>query len=188
MEWPPVQTKQDFVRRYALGEFGNHSPTWGSLAEFIAYKYPSTRVGLCHIRNRIAGGPTWYSVPGEEVEHHWKQLVLHGADANNLYISLMAPTEQTLFQGEVIQDVGGLDLTYTTVAKPMRDALHERSLRARGIIAVALLRYYLCPRSYEWLQVLLDRYSHHAVEFSTYSRNWGTLPHYNTVFWEVRLY
>jgi hypothetical protein len=100
----------------------------------------------------------------------------------------MAPTEETIFQGEVMWGLWGLELTYTTVALPMRDALLKETKLARGIIATFLLKHFLCPNSYEWLQVLLDYYPDHVVEFSTYSVNWGTLPGYNTVFWEVRKY
>ena len=59
---------------------------------------------------------------------------------------------------------------------------------ARGIMALALLRRYLCPNSYDWMMTLLDRYPDHIVEFNTYSVNWGVLPGFNTAFWEVRLY
>jgi hypothetical protein len=70
----------------------------------------------------------------------------------------------------------------------MRDALRERGKSVGGIIAVSLLRYYLCPQSYDWLQYLFDAYPDHIVEFSTYSVEWGTVPGHNTVFWEIRQY
>jgi hypothetical protein len=100
----------------------------------------------------------------------------------------MAPTEKTLFQGEVQQGIWGVDLYYTTVAKPMREALALWSRQVSGIIAVSLLRKFLCWRSYEWLEYLLEAYPDHVVEFSTYSQQWGTMVDYNTVFWEVRAY
>jgi hypothetical protein len=187
----PVLTKADFVSRYIAGEFGNHSPTWGTLDEFLQAKYTpgrSNKLGQCHIRNRIAGGATYYNIPCIEVEHRWKRLVKHGVDPTSLYISLMAPTEETIFQGEVMRGLWGLELTYTTVALPMRDALLKDTRLARGIIASSLVKHFLCDNSYEWLQSLLDNYPDHVVEFSTYGVNWGTLPSYNTVFWEVRLY
>ena len=182
-QWPPVHTKRDFVRRFALDEFGNHSPTWNTLQEYLAANYNG---GLIHLRNRIAGSKTWYNVAPNDVDLYWQEALASGLTPKDLYISAMAPTEKTLIQGEILQTHEGLNLYYTKVAKPMRDALQEQSDTAVGLRATLMLRHYLCPNSYEWLQVLLDRYTGHVIEFSTYSVNFGTLPHYNTCFWEVR--
>lgn len=186
---PPVLTKKDFVTRYSAGEFGNASPTWNTCLEWLNAhpNYVGLTTDLFHIRNRIAGGKTWYNVPWVAIVPTWITAT-EEVGAGNLYISAMAPTERTILQGEVQQGTNGLELFYSTVAKPMREALREQAEQVYGITAVALLRRYLCPNSYEWLQVLLDRYPFHVVEFSTYSCNWGTLPGYNTVFWEVRRY
>lgn len=180
----PVLSKKDFVRRYAAGEFGNASPTWNEIREFTASRYN----GLVHLRNRVAGGPTWYDISSDEAETAWYKLLEKGVKPQDLYISAMAPTAKTLFQGEVQQGINHLDLYYTTVAKPMREALKSESEQVSGIVATSLLRRYLCPNSYDWLQILLDRYPGHVVELSTYSVEWGTLPGFNTVFWEVRMY
>ncbi len=186
--YTPVTTKRNFVKRYAAGEFGNHSPTWDTLGEFLESGYNS---GLVHIRNRVAGGPTWYDVKPKEVNRLWLLIVgslLDAVDPKTLYISAMAPTEKTILQGEVQRGYNGLDLYYTTIAKPMRDALAIWAKQVNGIIADYLLRSYLCPNSWDWLQTLLERYPDHVVEFSTYSANWGTLDNFNTVYWEVRKY
>lgn len=181
-----VLTKTDFVKRYAAGEFGNASPTWNNLQEWI--KQNGRRFGhLFHVRNRIAGGKTWYNVPYYRLDEVWKVACnLYPSDL--LYISAMAPTELTLIQGEVQEGLWGLDLYYTQVKKPMRDALKEWSRQVNGVTAQYLLQKYLCPNSYEWLSRLLETYPAHVVEFSSYSTEWGTIPGYNTVFWEVRLY
>jgi hypothetical protein len=181
--WMPVRTKQDFVRRYKLGEFGNHAPTWDTAVEY----YNSGYQGMVHIRNRVAGGMTWYNVDPFTFSNRWNAAARHYGETK-LYISAMAPTEQTLFQGELVRGLRGLNLTYSIVAKPMRDALHEQSRFADGALSLFLLQRYLDTNSYNWLQVLVERYPDHAIEFSTYSVQWGTLPRYNTVFWEVRLY
>jgi len=183
---PPVLTKHDFVCRFQRGEFGNRGPTWNTLEEFLAADYS----GLMHIRNRIAGGPTWYDVPADKVARVFKDVTeIDGVRPSNLYFAAMAPTEKTLFQGEVMQSSeNSLSLFYTHVRKPMRDALAQHSSSVSGIIATRLLREFLCPSSYAWLEVLLERYPDHVVEFSTYNCNWGTLPNHNSVFWEVRKY
>jgi hypothetical protein len=183
--------KKQFVKLYNQGVFGNHSPTWDTLEEFLRFKYQLDRsnyIGLCHIRNRIANGPTWYNVPCIEVEHRWKQLLKQGVSANNLYISLMAPTESTTFQGEVMLGIWGIELLYTTVALPMREALQQETKSARGIIASSLLQYFLDVNDYEWLMTLLDNFENHVVEFSVYDHCWGTLPGHRMVVWETRAY
>lgn len=182
--WQPVLTKVDFVKRYAAGEFGNAAPTWNDAEDFLRRGYQD----LCHIRNRVAGGPTWYNVRANRVYALWYEIKGSGIDPSTLYISAMAPTAKTLFQGEVMQTEKGLSLFYSSIAKPMREALAESSKTVVGWRASALLHYYMDERSYDWLQVLLDRYPFHVIEFSTYGVQWGTVSGYNTVFWEVRLY
>jgi len=182
----PVLTKTDFVRRYEAGEFGNHAPTWGTLQEWLDRDW-GTPDQLYHIRNRVKGGLTWYDVPIRRVVSAWsKASKIYGA--YNLYISAMAPTEKTLFQGEVQRGLHGLDLYYSTVVATMREALSKQAHSCYGIIALTLLRRFLCPNSLDWLMCLLETYPDHVVEFSTYSCQWGTLPGFNTVFWEVRKY
>lgn len=181
----PVLSKKDFVRRYAQGEFGNASPTWDN---FDLWQSSHLVLGdLYHIRNRVAGGKTWYNVHWSRLLSAW-QIAVEKCVANQLYISAMAPTEKTLFQGEVQRGLWGLDLHYTTVAKPMREALKVWSDHLQGILVNRLLERYLCQRSQDWLWHLLETYPDHVVEFSTYSVEWGTVPGYNTVYWEVRAY
>jgi len=181
----PVLAKGDFARRYRLGEFGNASPTWESLE---AFQRDSPDEGLYHLRNgRVAGGVTYYKQTPAQVVERWGGV----SDPSAWYCSQQVPlgVEQSLrLQGEVMRTERGLYLYYSTVPLPMRDALRQRAESVYGIMAGLLLRDALCWNSYEWLGVLLDRYPDHVVEFSTYGIPWGTLPHYNTIFWEVRLY
>lgn len=186
MKHPPVSNKRDFVRRYESGEFGNQAPTWNNIADFLD---SGPHHGLFHVRNRIAGADTWYNVQAEDVPGVWERAcTFYGYKPADLYISAMAPTERTLIQGEVQQGTNGLEFYYSTVAKPMREALACESMQVSGTIAVLLLTKYLCPNSYEWLQILLERYPNHVIELSAYECSWGTLPGFNTVFWEVRRY
>jgi len=181
----PVRSKRDFVRRYQAGEFGNASPTWDTLDEYLKSGY----VGPLHIRNRIKGGPTWYDVPCEEIEERWYGVLFYDrAEERDLYISAMAPTDLTLIQGEVQRGFHGVDLFYSTVPKPMRVALMEDGKQIQGASASSVLHSYLNSRSHEWMTYLLEAYPDHVIEFSTYDVNWGTHPGYNTCFWEVRLY
>lgn len=178
--YPPVETKADFVRRFMADEFGNRGPNWATFDEYVESGYR----GLVHIRNKQIGGPTLYNVAPNNVAFYWDGM---DCSPETHYLAGMAPTERTLFQGEVGL-LPELTLTWTTVAKPMRDALRERSMTTGGLLAVLLLQHYMNAASYEWLCELILRYPDHIIEFSCYDTNWGTLPGYNTVFWEVRKY
>lgn len=182
----PVKTKTDFVRRYQMGEFGNASPTWEA-TEFIHCSGRDWKTKY-HLRNKVAGGPTYYNLNENDLLLRCYYLAANGSNLDQFYVSEMAPTAKTLIQGEVMRWHRGLYLYYSTVRKPMRDALAAEAHEAEGVKALTLLRHYLNQRSYDWLEYLLEEYPDHVIEFSTYSECWGTIPGYNTVFWECRLY
>jgi hypothetical protein len=178
----PVLTKHDFVRRYNAGEFGNHSPTWTTLRDFLRAGYR----GLVHVRSKVAGAPTFYDVQDCDVPRVWNNA--HWDYPGQWYLSAMCPTERTTIQGEVSLLAAGLTLRYSTVVAPMREALAKNQHHVQGIIANGLLRKYLCPTSYDWMMYLLSAYPDHVVEFTALSTNWGTVPGVNTLIWEVRAY
>jgi len=180
----PVLTKADFVRRYQAGEFGNRAPTWDTPESFCRSK---TRLGATfHLRCRAAGGPTYYGLDWIDVMSLWR----FQDSPKDWYCSAMAPhAEYGTAQGEVQRSVNWIDLTITTGRFPMREALlTDYTTLVQGLRAISLLRHFMDPPSYEWLEYLLDTYPGHVVEFSCFSRPWGTIPGMNTVFWEVRQY
>lgn len=184
----PVLTKADFVRRYEQGEFGNHSLTWNTLYEWQIDKRVDP-LALYHIRNRTPGGPTWYNIHAGSIRDSWNYLTGYGnINPTSLYLSQMAPMHNTLIQGEVMRWTNVLYLTYSLVPLPMREALAQSTKVAEGIIALELLRTFMCPKSYEWLWYLLEEYEDHVVEFTTFNQEWGTVSGFNTVWWEVRKY
>lgn len=183
MAHEPVLTKVDFVRRYAAGEFGNAPQTWRSLEDFLGSGYRDA----VHVRNGAAGGQTWYGVRAENVVRVWAEASA-SYDPSLLYISEMGPEDARLFQGEVSLGPWGHRLLYTTVCLPMREALRRWSQEVAGLRAKLLLDHFLRLRSREWLDHLLEEYPGHVVEFTTYDREWGTVPGFNTLFWEVRRY
>lgn len=187
----PVNTKADFVRRYRAGEFGNAAPTWETATKWIASDWSIDFGQLFHLRSRIKGGPTYYNLPANDL---YKLVLLHGwQDSPDWYVSAMAPTEKTIINGEVkeFRDFGepaGWDLTYSTVKKTMRESLAEKTEHAQGLTAKGIIKAAMNSASYEWLNVLMDHYPNHTIEFSVYETNWGTVPGFNAVFWEVRNY
>tara|TARA_Y100000361_G_scaffold36089_1_gene30612 strand:- start:54447 stop:55037 length:591 start_codon:yes stop_codon:yes gene_type:complete len=180
MRYSPVLNKRDFVKRYKKGEFGNAAPTWSSVTAFkkaYALEWP-TKDQLFHLRSKEPGGPTYYNLT-------FKKL-LSKKNTENYYVSAMAPTAKTIIQGEIRQSIKHLELRYTTVKKPMRDAFKVEDKTIFGLQVNYVVSSCLDANSQDWLFVLLDRYPNHIIEFSTYSTQWGTVPGYNTVFWEVR--
>jgi hypothetical protein len=175
----PVLSKQDFVRRFTAGEFGNRLPTWNTVAEYLASDYQ----GLVHLRNRQAGGCTLYNQTREQVNNRYY------APGEDWYVSAMAPHEEYgTIQGEVQEGVWGLELTWAPARLPMREALAQGATYSIGLQAWELLVHHMNDLSWEWLQTLLDEYRDHVVEFTCFSRCWGNTPGYNTIFWEVRKY
>lgn len=184
MAIPPVTTKADFIRRYRNGEFGNGPPTWNTIEEFLQSGYK----GLIHIRNRVAGGPTWYDVPANEVWLRFTEICAQHNGAS-FYFSAMCPTHLTTFQGEVcLNEIGQYALHYSVVPKPMRQSLEEGGRHCTGLKAKLLISTYMNAVSLSWLEWLLDAYPQHVVEFTCLSRCWGNMAGYNTLFWECRLY
>lgn len=177
---PPVLTKRDFVKRYNQGEFGNRSPTWDSIKEFLEDFEGIWTDALFHVRNRSPGGKTYYNQTLKDIAT--KTYV------GDYYVSEMAPTESTILQGEVCRNTDGLHLRYSRVKKPMRDALAEAQHHVSRITSIFLLQEVMNQKSFDWLMYLLDEYQDHTVEFSVYDKCWGTIPGYNTVYWEVRKY
>ena len=182
-----VTTKTDFVRRYNLGEFGNRSPTWDNVDEW--YKAPNIGMGdLFHLRNRVAGGLTKYNVAAWDLLDDYEQMLYEGVNSTDIYVSAMCPTERTQIQGEVMRTPSGLYLYYSTIKKPMRDALREGGKEATGLRAKMMLEHYFDTASYEWMQVLLDRYPDHVLEFTCLDVEWGTVPNRRVLWWEIRRY
>lgn len=186
--FPPVLSKNDFVKRFLTNEFGNRGPNWNTFEEFQKSGY----TGLVHIRNRVAGGWGKYDVPYWKVRKELEAAIREHGDT--FYLAGMAPTDRTILQGEVYQRAGatpkqcGWYLYYSTIREPMRAALAKGGKEAFGLEAVSLLKMSMNDADWEWLNILLDRYPGHVIEFSTYSIEWGTLPGHRTVFWEVRSY
>lgn len=177
----PVRSKADFVRRYAAGEFGNRSPTYQTWPELNSQGSSWRRY---HLRCRIAGGPTHYNLDYFQAVKLWRACHNPG----DWYCSEMAPHEFGTIQGEVHQTTNHLDLTYASAELPMREALAKGSRFAQGITATAILKSYMDGASWDWLNYLLGAYPGHVVEFSCFDCCWGTVPHHNTVIWEVRNY
>lgn len=178
-----VLTKSDFYRRFYAGEFGNHGPMWRNLHEWRAARY----FAPVAIRTLVRGGRCDYLIPHNEVESRYAEF-LEVYSPEQLNISAQVPEKDKLLQGEVTVTEGGLSLFWSRDLEPMRIALAKDGRHSRGLAAKHLLESALNPVSMDWLNHLFAEYPGHVVEFTALRYNWGVLPGYNTVFWEVRLY
>lgn len=185
MIYKPVLHKRDFVRRFIAGEFGNKTRNWSRLKDWYADAGTFRQDSLFHIRSRTPGQLTYYNTTEANVPTQWHNV---DGDYGGWYIAEMAPHHAGTLQGEfVVEPLFQVPyLLYTFEKLPMRDALRASRYEATGIMAVSLLKANMCANSYDWMQTLLERYPGHVIEFSCFNRPLGTLPGFNTLFWEVR--
>lgn len=183
--YPPVLTKADFYRRYLRGEFGNRAPTFRTLDEWVASPWRSEPAG---IRSTRPGGRFAHHLEPHAVPMAYLDYLQDGFRPEELVISVSSPKGR-LIQGEV-QDLPGIGLSFywTDDEDAMRPALLRSGRMAYGLEARHLLRCNLDSTSFDWLDVLRDRYPGHVIELTAWDRPWGDLPKLNTVIWEVRNY
>jgi hypothetical protein len=155
---------------------------WKTLAEWKASRYPDPVA----IRSLTVGGRCDYWIPAAELPARYADF-RRTYRVDQLNISAQAPEHEKVLQGEVCRQPD-LQLFWSRNLEPMRAALALDGRQSHGLAALQILRSSLCPNSLDWMMFLLDAYPGHVVEFSSFRRYWGTLPRFNTVFWEVRLY
>lgn len=170
-----ISSKKQFYKLYLAGCLGNKLRTFAYPSELRDSRY----YGTVTARSTSEHDKTClYRLPWQEAIH------LPG----HFCFNESAPDDQLLIQGEVMWTPGGLYLQYSTERSiPMRYALLTAKT-ASGLRAKLILEHFLTLASYEELMGLLERYPDAVVEFSTYDKCLGNLPHRNTIIWEVRNY
>ena len=187
-----IRTKQECYALYRLSHFGNKALAWDTYEELSNSNWK----GKVCIRSKtgMARRKVVYNIPFKDVKKEIRRFERGGVSEESLSFNQSMPDSHLTIQGEVMRGFGGLELTYTTVQKPMNQALTEKRETTRGIKAYYLLRRYLCPSSYSDLEALLGKFDNGileqscVVEFSAYDVNVGDIPNRNTVIWEVRNY
>lgn len=187
----PVLSKTDFARRYIQGEFGNASPSWQDREVFAEetagdYFLKDGTINLYSLRSSKSSDKTLYNADRLKVLIAWKQLERKGI--TGWYASRMAPTKETVFNAELyVCPEKGLRLFYATGPHTMKEGLKLNGRELTGLSAKLFLQVKMPHRDYEWLMYLLEEgYPDHVIEFTTYSRTFGTVPGFKTVYWEVR--
>lgn len=182
--YPPALTKQDFYRRFYAGEFGNHGPMWKTFDEYWGSGYNKPIA----IRTLRRGGRCDYFIERDESRERYRSFLADGYRDEELNFSAQAPEQDKLLQGEVALSDRGIELFGSTSLEPMRVALATAGFHVHGLKAHSWLKSTMCANSWEWLNVLLERYPGHTIEFTTFRYPWGVLPRYSCVIWEVRRY
>jgi hypothetical protein len=180
-----IKSKETNYRLLEKGAFGNRLRMWSSLDELIKSDYCGT-VSMRY-KGDVGGGFVAYEVPILKASSVQQEWIGKGAEQRRIVFNESAPDDKLLIQGELMQGIGGLNLTYSLQQMKMREALKNAD-SAKGLKAKLILEYFLNPCSYDDMNSLFEQFPDHAVEFSTYSMNLGSIPHRNTVIWEVRYY
>jgi len=181
-----IDTKTKFYDYSAKGAFGNQLRVWRTAEDFIdsGYKgniglrYSGKQFGAPWIGNKI---PDDCAVATREI-----LCEQEGYHKEDYYFCEAAPDSMLTLQGEVQRGLTGLDLRYSTKRYNMRKAFELETKHISGVGALYLLQKHLWPTSYDDLQILLDWFPDHVIEFAAFAVALGSVPGRNTVIWEVR--
>ncbi len=200
-----VRNKAQFYEMWEAGLLGNRTRIWRDpvkafewgrdRSNFRAWKNgrwdkPTglPEIGFREIRPAgTPGAGRWQKVPWSQViatAEEWR------AEGRNFIMDDGAPDEYRTLQGEVVRTERGLEGFLDLEGKlPMRPAMAAGYMKHYGYLQTRLLlERYMDANSRDDLDMILDLFPDHAVEFSTFTVNVGVFPRRNTLFWEVRAY
>ena len=193
-----VRNKAQFYEMWEAGLLGNRTQIWRDpeAAYWWGYEKAShspdpTRlpeIGFREIRRQgTPGAGAWEKVPWHHVLETADQWMLNG---RNFIMDDGAPDEYRTMQGEVVRTERGLEGFLDLEGKlAMRPAMAAGHMKHYGYLQTRLLlERFMDANSRDDLDMILDLFPDHAVEFSTFTVNVGVFPRRNTLFWEVRLY
>lgn len=183
-----ISNKKDFVSRYVAGEFGNRTRSWPRVIDFLNDPEGHGTSGWngprkFHLRSKRYSDKSYYDLTVNQLV----QTIPRLSNVKSYYVSEMVNHSYNTIQGELQTINGVLHLSYS-LAKGinMRQAM-QRPQRSTGILALGVLKYWLKPSDFDWLQELRQRYVGHVIEFGCFSNKVGVLQT-NMIIWEVRNY
>ena len=180
-----IKNKTQMYELFNRGLFGNRLKTW-TVEEYLLSDYKG-EVALRYV-GLSPGGPCITGLYRHSLLDEYNRLCAAGYEPSRFIVCEGLDESKRVIQGEVALSENHLDLTYTTVKKPMRPALAEETKYASGLTAQVLLQHHMDANSYSDIMDILDTYNDAVVEFTTNSNDIGICPHRNTVVWEVRNY
>lgn len=179
-----INTKKQFYTFYSNNTLINKIPTWYSFEELKNSSYR----GKVGIRLNYINKKTAFNIPFEKIPSVLDEFEKEGISRDQVNFVMAQPDHKIILLGETKITEKGLYLMYSTVKKPMKNALKEETKHAFGLEAKLLLKNSLWPQSYSELMTLFELFPDSVIEFTAYSQYFGLLPNRNTIFWEVRNY
>lgn len=183
----PVRNKKEMYPRLAAGEFGNTMPAWIDFEKWKSEGFPKYELwGLRH--TRIAGFPGAKLMVSRHEVPRWLEANFKWRDWQ---LSPMTDNIGTVqWEGDVWRHpCGKLSCSGNVLPAPGTWRKHMLTPRLwEGSAAVALLDHVLNDNSRDDLDVLLETFPDHVVEFSALDVCFGTVPGRNAIVWEVRSY
>lgn len=196
---PPVLTKKENYRLFQAMAFGNKLRDWRTVKEWENDGSPAP----VSLRTLLGGGgPCYYNLSGSQllVWWYWHERryflgMAEGVHPSDMVIGEMAPDTAIAIQGEyyngVFEHNGEIhagEFLYSTVQKPMREALRTLSDTVHGLTARHALQSRMTASSWADFEALLEQYPDHVLEVSVFDRCLGNIPGRNAIVWEVRRY
>jgi len=182
-----IISKKQFFDMWRAGVLGNRTRLWNDPVKCFE---ESTDLNIKTIGFREVGktgGGAWEKVPLEKMlitARKWK-------DAGRTFIlDDGCPDEKRTIQGEICRtELGLYGYLDTKSILPMRPAIAAGHMRSCSYATcIALLDRYMDASSRDDLEMLLELYPDHVIEFTSFSVDVGVFPNRNTLFWETRLF
>lgn len=179
----PIRSKDVMYSKLVAGEFGNTCPVYFSVDQWACRPSPCHKP-LWGIRSHTSGDPrAKLDVPTVEVIDYCRRTFgEHGFNITPMVDHMLT------FRGEVYDGPRGIVLFGVAGRRELkwRPALRGYGREFTGSAARAILRAVLNGNSHDDLQILLEQYPGHVVEFTALDRNFGIVPGRNAVVWECR--
>lgn len=183
-----ITSKRQSYNLWRQGLFGNKGGDWATVEDLRKSRFRGTvAIRYCGFAH---GGIFIKDLQIQQVEPTLAKLHEQGWSLSDFYIlEQMSPDIVTYrINGELLNTPDGLALYYSTDNALMRDALVKSGRQVWGLRTMLVLRHFLNPTDFEELMTLLDHFPGHVIEFSSFSRSVGLIPHRQMIVWEVRLY
>lgn len=185
---PVIVCKAQMQPRLRSGEFGNTHQTWDTLNETLESGHPGPLV----IRYKGSGTNHFWTpnIAKNDLLGKVQESITFGARLDQMYFGEYLDVSKVILHGSVARSERYVELEYSFVKKPLREAMNEDGRHAEGVAAVYLLHKYLNVSEYEHIFDLLETYDdiiiepRPVVDFTLFERPCGTENQY-LIIWEV---
>lgn len=164
------------------GRLGNYVETWDSVPKAIVAG-AFVNDGTVMIRSMVPNGPNKANLEAGSALEFQYELFCKGVE---FVVQPMLNDQWRTVQGELIYEPD-LKMWWSTMKRPMRQALREEPRWSNGAETMSVLAHYMDASSFADVFEIMDKYPNAVVEFGCFDRGVGVLRR-NTIIWEVREY